>query len=239
MNTIKEIYKTKFNINKKDNTEKKINLYLLKYKIKYGDKKYINAIKAILLILIIISISLFIYFFKPFDKLKLAYINNLNNYNKKYDIYIVQKSEYEKKDFNRDFVPPISGNITSKYGMRKDPISGKYTKHTGIDISGKHRDNVLASASGTVVFAGNAGSYGNAIEIVHNINGKTYYTYYAHLSRIKVKVNDYVEQGQVIGIEGGAKTDPNPGYSTGHHLHFEIRKSKEYGSDINPYSYIF
>ena len=89
MNTIKDLYKTKFNINKKDNTEKKINLYLLKYKIKYGDKKYINAIKAILLILIIISISLFIYFFKPFDKLKLAYINNLNNYNKKYDIYIV------------------------------------------------------------------------------------------------------------------------------------------------------
>ena len=74
---------------------------------------------------------------------------------------------------------------------------------------------------------------------VQIVNGETIYSFYAHLSRIDVKVKDTVKQGQVIGLEGGApESDPNPGSSTGHHLHFEIRKSSGYGNDVDPTNYI-
>ena len=70
-------------------------------------------------------------------------------------------------------------------------------------------------------------------------NGETIYSFYAHLSRIDVKEGEKVTQGQVIGLEGGdPTTDDNPGSSTGHHLHFEIRKASGYGNDIDPNKYL-
>lgn len=157
---------------------------------------------------------------------------------------------------NGRFPMPLEGIITSDYGMRIHPITGIYSKHTGIDISGKHRDNVIAIYDGVVTIAEIQKGFGNCVEIKHEIvtyktvtdeegNEKTikhtevFYSFYAHLSRIDVVEGMKVMQGNVIGIEGGdPKKDPNAGSSTGHHLHFEIRKKSGYGNDVNPKSYL-
>ena len=141
----------------------------------------------------------------------------------------------------QDFILPISCNytITSNYGTRTDPITGIVDKHTGIDISGIHHTEILAVSDGEVTFAGVQNGFGNCIEIKHVVNGETIYSFYAHLSKINVKSGDKVTQGEVIGLEGGdPETDPNPGNSTGHHLHFEIRNASGYRNDVDPTKYI-
>lgn len=130
--------------------------------------------------------------------------------------------------------------ITANYGLYDPWNTGTYTKHTGIDLSGIHRDNVLAVEKGIVVFAGVQNGYGNCVELKHEIDGQILYTFYGHLSSIGVRENQEVEQGYIIGKEGGDPyTDLNAGNSTGHHLHFEVRTSKEYGNDIDPRELIF
>ena len=135
------------------------------------------------------------------------------------------------------FILPVKGNyvISSKY---EADSSIRSSLHTGIDIVPQWHTEIIAVGEGEIVFAGDGGAFGNAIEIKHMINGKEIYSFYAHLSRIDVKVGDKVGQGQVIGLEGGAETDPNHGNSTGHHLHFEIRENRGYGNDLNPNDYI-
>ena len=129
--------------------------------------------------------------------------------------------------------------ITAEYGYY-DPFGTGVTKHTGIDLSGLHRDNVLAVEKGIVTFAGVQNSYGNCVEIKHIVDGQELYSFYAHLSSIGVNVGQEVEQGYIIAKEGGDPyTDLNAGNSTGHHLHFEIRTKSGYGYDINPKSYIY
>lgn len=130
--------------------------------------------------------------------------------------------------------------VTAEYGMYDPWETGIQTKHTGMDLSGIHRDNVLAVKKGEVVFAGVQNGYGNCIELKHNIDGIEIYTFYAHLSDIGVEEGQLVEQGCIIGKEGGDPyTDLNAGNSTGHHLHFEVRMSRDYGNDVNPKEYIF
>ena len=131
-----------------------------------------------------------------------------------------------------------SYTITSKYGMRIHPTTGVESKHTGIDIRASWHTDILAVADGEVVFAGNNGAFGNSVEIKHVVNGVEVYTFYAHLSRIDVAVGDKVTKGQTIGLEGGDASDSNPGTSTGHHLHFEVRTSSGYGNDADPTLYI-
>ena len=128
--------------------------------------------------------------------------------------------------------------ITSEYGYRTHPITGEEKLHAGIDLVGKHHTEILTIADGIVTYAGIQNGYGNCIEIKHNINGKTIYSFYAHLSEIDVKVGEKVEAGDIIGLEGGAKEDDNPGTSTGHHLHFEIRTDTGSGHSIDPRKYI-
>ena len=71
------------------------------------------------------------------------------------------------------------------------------------------------------------------------VNGETVYSFYAHLSEIRVEAGQTVTQGQVIGLEGGdPEVDSNPGSSTGHHLHFEMRNASGYGNDVDPNNYI-
>lgn len=130
--------------------------------------------------------------------------------------------------------------ITAEYGMYDPWNTGTQSKHTGIDMSGVHRDNVLAVEKGIITFAGVQNGYGNCIEIKHIIDGQELYTFYAHLSAIGVIEGQEVEQGYIIGKEGGDPyTDLNAGNSTGHHLHFEVRTASGYGNDINPKEYIF
>ena len=98
--------------------------------------------------------------------------------------------------------------------------------HTGIDLAGPTGTPVFAYKSGLVVFAGWSGAYGNMLKIDHG-NGVA--TWYAHSSRLLVSAGDTVQMGQIIMKIG------NTGWSSGPHLHFEIRVN---GTPLNPYGYI-
>lgn len=215
-------------------------LELIKYRLKYNDTELKKKIKILAFVCVIVILIPLLYFLKPLTNLRNLLILKSEQYiaqgNKKY--YIVKNNGNNNTNNNEISLVdaskiPISGTITSGYGMRSYPYSGM---HTGIDISGIHHDDVRSIKDGTVTFAGSQNGYGYCVEIKHN----EYYSFYAHLSEIKVNVGDNVVKGQVIAIEGGDPySDPNPGYSTGHHLHFEIRTASGYGNDINPRDYIW
>lgn len=111
---------------------------------------------------------------------------------------------------------------TSKFGYRSDPITGEKRLHKGMDFKAAYGVSVFAAASGTVIFAGVSGGYGNLIQIKHSNN---YITFYGHLSKILVHQGQKVRRGTMIGKVGAT------GRVTGPHLHFEIRKN---GKAINP-----
>jgi len=117
---------------------------------------------------------------------------------------------------------PTGGHITSGFGMRVHPITHKPRMHTGVDIGGSTGDPIHAAGSGVVVSTGWQGGYGNTIMINHG-NGRS--TLYAHLSSIGVSVGQTVTTGQLIGKKGST------GFSTGPHLHFEVRMN---GTPVNP-----
>lgn len=157
------------------------------------------------------------------------------------EVKALDKEEIQPIEEKQDFIMPLNCEytVTSKYGERIHPTTGEVKKHTGIDLSGTHHTEILAVASGEVTFAGVQNEFGNCVEIKHIVNGETIYSFYAHLSKINVKAGETVKQGQVIGLEGGdPESDPNPGNSTGHHLHFEIRNASGYGNDVDPTNYI-
>ena len=125
-------------------------------------------------------------------------------------------------------VPAYSGyKPNSGYGYRSSPISGRSEFHTGLDLKATLKTDVVAAASGTVIYAGNRGGYGKCVIIDH---GGGYSTLYAHNNAILVSVGQSVQKGQVISKAG------TTGYSTGVHLHFEVRIN---GSHTNPYPYIY
>ena len=112
------------------------------------------------------------------------------------------------------FIYPVHGKyITSKFGMRKDPISGELGFHTGIDLRGNTGATVMAAMDGVVSVVSENWLYGKHIIISH---GNGYKTLYGHLNSSSVKQGDKVLQGKKIGEVG------NTGYSTGSHLHFSI-----------------
>jgi murein DD-endopeptidase MepM/ murein hydrolase activator NlpD len=119
-------------------------------------------------------------------------------------------------------VMPVAGRASSGYGERFDPIQHKEIKHPGFDLAAPTGTTVDAAAAGTVTHAGPAGTYGNLIVIKH-ANGVE--TRYAHLSSTSVKEGQQVQAGQPIGAVG------TTGYSTGPHLHFEVRKD---GQTVDP-----
>lgn len=128
------------------------------------------------------------------------------------------------------FIKPISGRVTSPFGWRTHPIFKSRTFHSGIDIGGPYRGNVRASNSGKVIYTGWYGGYGKVVIIDHgSVNGKMTTTLYAHLDSIRVNNGAYVSKGQVVGHEG------TTGYSTGPHVHFEVRIN---GNPNNPLNYI-
>ncbi len=116
--------------------------------------------------------------------------------------------------------------VSSKYGPRKHPVTGKYRMHHGIDLAGTWQENISVSADGTVVFAGYHGSFGKVIRIRHNYG---IMTTYGHLAKIKVRSGDIVNEGQIIGKMG------RTGKVKGAHLHYEISVN---GKSQNPATYI-
>jgi murein DD-endopeptidase MepM/ murein hydrolase activator NlpD len=122
--------------------------------------------------------------------------------------------------------PITKGWLSSYYGMRNHPISGKREMHKGIDFAGKVGSDVVAVASGVVTYSGDRYGYGMMIEIAH---GSGYKTRYAHNKENLVEVGDTVRKGQTIARMGST------GRSTGPHVHFEVLKN---GREVNPIKFI-
>ncbi len=116
--------------------------------------------------------------------------------------------------------------VTSPYGYRIHPVTGKSRFHAGIDIGAAYGTSILAANDGVVIVAGyNAGGYGNYVVINH---GGGYTTLYAHASSLLVSVGQQVKRGQVIATCGST------GMSTGPHIHFEVQYN---GQTTNPMQY--
>ena len=139
-------------------------------------------------------------------------------------IKAVGTKEKPKTASTGSFSWPISGRITSYFGGRY--IFGRYSYHSGIDISASYGASVRAADGGTVTFAGYKGSYGNLVVITHD-NGTQ--TYYGHNSSLLVSAGQKVSKGQTIARAGST------GRSTGTHCHFEVRVR---GSAVNPLNYL-
>jgi murein DD-endopeptidase MepM/ murein hydrolase activator NlpD len=121
---------------------------------------------------------------------------------------------------------PVKGSISSPYGERKNPETGKGEFHSGIDISTNPGTPVHATADGIVSFSGWNGGSGNLVVIEH---GHGFSTFYAHNRLILVKVGQKIKRGDVISYAGST------GNSTGPHVHYEIWKD---GNNVNPQKYI-
>lgn len=124
------------------------------------------------------------------------------------------------------FLRPTSGVITCHYGPRYDPISGVPGFHSGTDFGDWYGTPILASKSGQVYSAGWISGYGNTVIINH---GDGVQTLYAHAESLNVSAGQYVNQGDVVAYVGST------GWSTGPHLHFEIRIN---GATVDPMSYL-
>ena len=121
---------------------------------------------------------------------------------------------------------PVPGTISSGFGPRIHPIHGYSLMHNGIDMNGGSGQAIVSAASGTVIFAGVKGGYGNTIMVDH---GGGMVTLYAHQSKFAVSAGQSVKRGQTIGYVGST------GVSTGPHLHFEVRVG---GNPVNPAKYL-
>lgn len=121
---------------------------------------------------------------------------------------------------------PAEGEITSPFGWRVHPIFGTQRLHTGIDIGADYGDATRAADGGVVIHSDWMGGYGNAVIIDHG-NGIS--TLYAHNSQLLVSEGQTVAKGQTVARVGST------GYSTGPHLHFEVRQN---GSPVNPLNFL-
>ncbi|MZD08853.1 peptidoglycan DD-metalloendopeptidase family protein [Streptomyces sp. SID5785] len=125
------------------------------------------------------------------------------------------------------FVKPVDGTTGTPYHQNGSMWSSGY--HTGTDFVVPTGTPIKAVAAGTVVSAGDGGAYGNQVVIQH---ADGHYSQYAHLSSLGVSAGQAVSAGTQIGLSGAT------GNVTGPHLHFEIRTTPDYGSDIDPVAYL-
>ncbi len=122
--------------------------------------------------------------------------------------------------------PITKGWLSSKFGTRNDPFTGKPEFHKGIDLAGKEGSDIISVAAGVVTWAGKRYGYGNLVEVTH---GNGYVTRYGHAKDVLVKMGETVKKGQKIALMG------NTGRSTGPHVHFEVWVD---GKTVDPSRYI-
>lgn len=158
------------------------------------------------------------------------------------DIEKIQRQlEFENASFERllstvkerksklDHTPtirPCDGILSRGFGMHNDPFTGSFQPHNGIDIAASRDTPVLATAGGIVRYTGHQTKLGNTVVIDH---GNGIRTYYGHLNKIKVRKGQRISRRDLVGLVGSS------GYSTGPHLHYEVRIA---GRAVNPYKYI-
>lgn len=141
-------------------------------------------------------------------------------------------------EFMGKYPMPASGPITCPFGWRMHPILHKPNFHTGVDIGTAWHTSIHSVADGKVISTGVNHYDGRFVLISHESEDVPFWSYYGHLSEQLVRAGERVSQGDIIGIEGGQPdVDPDVGYSTGHHLHFEIRM-EEGGGQVNPLNFL-
>jgi murein DD-endopeptidase MepM/ murein hydrolase activator NlpD len=123
-------------------------------------------------------------------------------------------------------IKPVNGWLSSQFGFRISPFTGRQTFHEGIDIAARFGADVHSSAKGVVVFSGPRAGYGQMVAIDH---GYGYMTRYGHNSAVTVKVGDKIDKGAVIAKIGSS------GRTTGPHLHYEVLVN---GIPVNPLKFI-
>jgi murein DD-endopeptidase MepM/ murein hydrolase activator NlpD len=142
----------------------------------------------------------------------------------------VLESLISTRNLSRQIVPdgrPVQqGWISSYFGHRADPFTGRKAFHRGLDFAGPAGSQVVAVASGVVTYSKERFGYGKCVEINH---GNGYVTRYAHNQRVLVSVGDTIQKGQAIALIGST------GRSTGPHLHFEVLKQ---GRAVDPMSFV-
>ncbi|MBN2245344.1 MAG: peptidoglycan DD-metalloendopeptidase family protein [Candidatus Aminicenantes bacterium] len=124
-------------------------------------------------------------------------------------------------------IMPVQGWLTSAFGYRDDPFTGKRAFHAGVDIVTQSGNPIVATADGVVLSTDFDHAGGNTIKISHKHTGYT--TVYCHLSKFLVKPGQRVKRGDIIGLVGST------GRSRGPHVHYEVRKGDK---RLNPYYYI-
>ncbi len=123
-------------------------------------------------------------------------------------------------------MPVRQGYMSSPFGRRVHPLTGRNTQHKGVDFAAKAGSDVVAVAAGVVSFSGTKSGYGHAVEISH---ADGYTTLYAHNQSNVAQIGDLVQRGQTIAKVGRS------GRASGYHVHFEVTKD---GRLVNPASYI-
>ena len=122
------------------------------------------------------------------------------------------------KESGQGFIMPIEGRLTSPFGLRKHPIFGMVRQHNGVDFGCVRGQPIWAAKAGKVIFAGLKSGYGNVVLIEHE---GPVITLYAHQQDLLVSAGYRIEKGEVLGRCGST------GWSTGPHLHFEVRTGGE------------
>ena len=122
--------------------------------------------------------------------------------------------------------PVLSGWMSSYFGRRTDPFTGKPANHRGVDFAGKVGDEIIAVADGVVTWSAERHGFGQLVEINH---GNGYSTRYAHNQKNLVEVGDEIKKGQTVALMG------DTGRATGPNLHFEVLKN---GQRVNPVTFI-
>jgi len=122
--------------------------------------------------------------------------------------------------------PVKTGYISSRFGLRKDPIHGHSRLHKGLDIAARSGTFVYALGKGKVIFSGYKKGFGNVVEIQH---GSSVISRYAHLDMSLIDVGREIDGSEILGVVG------TTGRSTGPHLHLEVRFN---GKAVNPEPYL-
>nr|WP_221236852.1 M23 family metallopeptidase [Thermosipho japonicus] len=180
------------------------------YEVKQGDTLYDISLR----------------FFTTVDAIKKAN-NLLSNF-----IYVGQKLfipiDYVGVAFNvydKSFIWPVYGKISSTYGWRVHPIYHRKSFHTGIDIAAPEGTPIFSATNGVVTHAGEYGGYGLAVIVKYG----NYEIVYGHMSKVSVYKGQTIKKGELLGRVGST------GISTGPHLHFEVRIN---GKHTNPVAFL-
>ena len=129
----------------------------------------------------------------------------------------VRVTDFVSQDYRLVWPLPISttARVTSRFGRRTDPVSGRQSFHGGIDLDGETGNPIYAAGEGKVVFSGVRSGYGQLLIIDH---GRGLNTYYGHCLRLLKNRGERVDRGMIVALIGSS------GRTTGSHLHFETRK---------------